>query len=1694
MSSVKVAVRVRPFNSREISRDSKCIIEMYDNTTAITNPKVPPGSSDATKRFNFDYSYWSHDQADSHFATQEIVYSDIGEEMLQHSFDGYNVCIFAYGQTGAGKSYTMMGRQEEGQEGIIPIVCKDLFKKIQDTTSDDLKYTVEVSYMEIYCERVRDLLNPKNKGNLRVREHPALGPYVEDLSKLAVTSYEDIHDLIDEGNKARTVAATNMNETSSRSHAVFTIFFTQTRQDSMTDLTAEKVSKISLVDLAGSERADSTGAKGTRLKEGANINKSLTTLGKVISALAEVSAQKGNKKSKKADFIPYRDSVLTWLLRENLGGNSKTAMIAAISPADINYDETLSTLRYADRAKQIVCKAVVNEDANAKLIRELKEEIQKLRDLLKTEGIEVEQGDDECNNNVPTTNGKQTDYKREKPMRSTSTTETEMAVDQLHASEKLIAELNETWEEKLKRTDEIRQQREAVFAEMGVAVKPDGITVGVFSPKMTPHLINLNEDPTLSECLLYYIKDGVTKLGTSEAEIPQDIQLSGSHILKEHCIFQNDNGIVSIIPKEEALIFINGRKVIETEVLLTGSRVILGRNHVFRFQHPQQAREKLEQKLSEESSSNEEAKEETKDEVVDWNFAQCELLEKQGIDLKVEMEKRLVALEAQFKREKEEADQQFEEQRKTYEARIDALQKQVEEQSMTMSMYSNMTSATDDFNNKMLDDGFDDEENSIYENPLCESWTIRQIDLAAFVFKKWKSHKFTSLRDDLWGNAIYLKEANAISVELKKNVQFQFTLLSNTLYTPLSNDLKDKSENPSRTVVSVEVNDQKNGAIHYWSLGKLKQRLDMMRELYHSDGESYDYNVESLIGYDPFYDRFPWFRIIGRSFVYLSNLLYPIPLVQKVAIVNESGDVKGYLRVAVQAVFDNDGHIINNHNNLNNNNNINININNNNNNINNNNNNNNNNNGMAVNQLARVVFSDGTKYSYDERFIEENGNDNDDAKLDNDDDDDTIGEHLKLGSEFKFRIIVLQAYDIPIEYTDIFCQFNFLHCEEETFSTEPIKNKHDKPIGFYHIQNLTVKITKKFIDYIKNQPIAFKIYGHFNSNHKNGTTVITAKQQTRAPPKRLQLPSITMSQPIRSTKFTQFAMSPTTERKTPSSPTTTVFTKHDILVWFEICELAPNGEYLPVPVDQSTGSFLLHQGIQRRIRITIVHEPTNELKWKDIREVIVGRIRNTAESFDEFDDAGALSLGIFPGELLEVRNDDRTFYQFEAAWDSSLHNSNLLNRVTQNGETIFITLSSYLELENCLRPVIITKDLSMVIYGRDARIGPRSLKSLFSGRSGTTNRSSAIYELSLKCANKAGSPGVQRRQRRVLDTSTTYVRGEENLKNWRPRGDSLIFDHQWELEKLTRLEMVERVRYLLLLRERLGLDELQNSKNDKNVNNMIARDADSTIDDEDMLPSDVEDEDLDEVPLDSEVNERQKALIAKCLKLLTSDITQQSNRSIVTPVTPISSADENSNMSISQYSINSVSTPSLTEISNEWQPQHKQIDHKTTNDHIQYFIPDLEEIATSSMVTRKGYLNVLEHGCSGWKKRWIVVRRPYIFIYKSDKDSIERAVLNLTNAQVECSEDQMAMIKIPNTFSVVTKYRGYLLQTLNEKEVYDWLYAINPLLAGRIRSHLARQNIDIASSPTRTVTCTTTGTSAAQKFIINRQKLFAMSK
>ncbi|OJJ51038.1 hypothetical protein ASPZODRAFT_11884 [Penicilliopsis zonata CBS 506.65] len=370
--NVRVVVRVRKFLPREIQRNAECLIAM-DPHTQMTKLRAPKPSPDdegkpksqargkilEDKAFVFDNSFWSHDEADEHYATQEDVYNCLGEDFLDHNFEGYHTCIFAYGQTGSGKSYTMMGTPE--QPGLIPRTCEDLFERIENSTNPDISYNVRVSYFEVYNEHVRDLLVPRTETPyyLRIRESPSDGPYVKDLTEVTVRNFTELMKFMRKGDMSRTVASTKMNDTSSRSHAVFTITLKQIHHDFSTDETTERTARIRLVDLAGSERAKSTEATGQRLREGSNINKSLTTLGRVIAALADPKqGRQGTRKAK--DVVPYRDSILTWLLKDSLGGNSKTAMIACISPSD--YEETLSTLRYADQAKRIRTRARVNQD------------------------------------------------------------------------------------------------------------------------------------------------------------------------------------------------------------------------------------------------------------------------------------------------------------------------------------------------------------------------------------------------------------------------------------------------------------------------------------------------------------------------------------------------------------------------------------------------------------------------------------------------------------------------------------------------------------------------------------------------------------------------------------------------------------------------------------------------------------------------------------------------------------------------------------------------------------------------------------------------------------------------------------------------------------------------------------------------------------------------------------------------------------------------------------------------------------------------------------------------------------------------------------------------------------------------------------------------------------------------------------
>uniref|UniRef100_F7HMA1 Kinesin-like protein KIF16B n=1 Tax=Callithrix jacchus TaxID=9483 RepID=F7HMA1_CALJA len=557
-----------PLNSisQEKDLEAKFIIQMEKSKTTITNLKIPEGGTgdsgrERTKTFTYDFSFYSADTKSPDYVSQEMVFKTLGTDVVKSAFEGYNACVFAYGQTGSGKSYTMMGNS--GDSGLIPRICEGLFSRINETTKwDEASFRTEVSYLEIYNEHVRDLLRRKSSKtfNLRVREHPKEGPYVEDLSKHLVQNYGDVEELMDAGNINRTTAATGMNDVSSRSHAIFTIKFTQAKFDS--EMPCETVSKIHLVDLAGSERADATGATGVRLKEGGNINKSLVTLGNVISALADLSQDAANPLAKKKQvFVPYRDSVLTWLLKDSLGGNSKTIMIATISPADVNYGETLSTLRYANRAKNIINKPTINEDANVKLIRELRAEIARLKTLL-AQGNQIALLD--------------------------SPTALSME-EKLQQNEARVQELTKEWTNKWNETQNI-------LKEQTLALRKEGI--GVVLDSELPHLIGIDDDLLSTGIILYHLKEGQTYVGREDASTEQDIVLHGLDLESEHCIFENTGGTVTLIPLSGSQCSVNGVQIMEATHLNQGAVILLGRTNMFRFNHPKEAAKLREKRKS----------------------------------------------------------------------------------------------------------------------------------------------------------------------------------------------------------------------------------------------------------------------------------------------------------------------------------------------------------------------------------------------------------------------------------------------------------------------------------------------------------------------------------------------------------------------------------------------------------------------------------------------------------------------------------------------------------------------------------------------------------------------------------------------------------------------------------------------------------------------------------------------------------------------------------------------------------------------------------------------------------------------------------------------------------------------------------------------------------------------------------------
>lgn len=1187
-----------------------------------------------------------------------------------------------------------------------------------------------------------------------------------------------------------------------------------------------------MVDLAGSERANSTGATGARLKEGANINRSLTTLGKVISGLADQSIAEANKraggKKQKEVFIPYRDSVLTWLLKDSLGGNSKTAMIAAISPAD--YDETLSTLRYADQAKKIQNKAVVNEDPNAKMIRELKEELDTLRDRLRVYAPEVVE-ELSASSAYRQENGGGGDVKTPIPTRSAITNANQVLViedaqgnkkkmtkqeivDQLASSEKLLANLNETWEEKLKRTEEIHFDREKALKELGITI--DKKNMGIYMPKTIPFIVNLNEDPLMSECLMYQIKTGKTRVGRQDGSSQCEIRLSGSNIQDEHCWFEHtpDNA-VTLHPsttQKDAMTMVNGIRISEPRRLKNGYRIILGHHHIFRFNHPEEVRRERNDMMrvaassptiqqpdsaitEEDGGSNLDPSLLGSSELMDWNYARLEAMrnhyssETNFSGLKDdEIEKlyddigrirqsrrtRTDSRAADYDNDDNDSSSSFNGRRLSTAATMiddgstictdttltsssqliqqqekmfqDVKEKHQKELEIQRSFYEAKLNRMSSMHIVTDQQVFQDEPFSYY--------TPQQMKLIKKVFDRWKRIHDVTMAEVVLTHAVLLKEANIISRELEKDVLYQFTIIEDAFAhlkshweeTSGLHQFEQEEEEGStgdaslisspKPCIGIRVIDRKNNSVYVWSLDKFKTRLHKMRNLRNFiDRPQYRKHFNWE---DPFYEKpCPKYSFVGSAAVSVRNLTRQHQAYESCVeiLCRMTGQVKGKLR-------------------------------------------------LLVSPIARSGAA---------------------ADLDTQKDDGGEQDTLQVGQQLLFEIRLLELIGLnENEFTQVHVQYRLSSfggiaphaAAEKLFATDPISGfGNSKSITLDYSQTLSILVTESIKDILLHKMIVFEIYGVAQPR------ILSSYERwddQREKPKLAEMLAETNPLLKNSSSGSATAGGSGGGERRPEEELLAA-ERHDVLAWIQICELMPNGEYLPVQVEQQTpldrGAFSLRQGLQRRVCITLSHTSGRQLIWNKISKAMIGQVR-LLDAKGRIINSPAhedITIRLLSQQQVQYKNDGTSVLIAQGAWDSSQHDCLFLNRLTQTGTRILLNLKWDIETEKCSKPIQCNMDIAVRIQGRDA--SNFGLRKLLLGSNKYLNKCSGVFLIHLR-------PPMTRRVSQLwrLNTASKFVPGEERfLGSWRPRGVSLINDFRHIQERISRKEQVTATTQTLML-------------------------------------------------------------------------------------------------------------------------------------------------------------------------------------------------------------------------------------------------------------------------------------------------------
>ncbi|BCR87335.1 kinesin-3 motor protein uncA [Aspergillus chevalieri] len=1627
--NIKVVVRVRPFNSREIDRGAKCIIQMKGASTILTPPPGADekqrkggakGAVEGPKTFAFDRSYWSFDKNSPNYAGQDNLFDDLGTPLLDNAFGGYNNCIFAYGQTGSGKSYSMMGYGKE--YGVIPRICQDMFQRIEDIQRDkQLGCTVEVSYLEIYNERVRDLLNPSNKGNLKVREHPSTGPYVEDLAKLVVRSFEEIENLMDEGNKARTVAATNMNETSSRSHAVFTLTLTQKRHDAETSMDTEKVSRISLVDLAGSERATSTGATGARLKEGAEINRSLSTLGRVIAALADVAA--GKKKN--ASMVPYRDSILTWLLKDSLGGNSMTAMIAAISPADINFEETLGTLRYADSAKRIRNHAVVNEDPNARMIRELKEELQQLRSKLgggaagAVGGALPPGAAPGAPGGIPAGEYYPPDTPLEQQVVSihqsdgtvTKVSKAEI-VEQLNQSEKLYKDLNQTWEEKMQNTEKIHKERESALEELGISIEKGFI--GLSTPKKMPHLVNLSDDPLLAECLVYNIKPGTTTVGHMDQGNAVEIRLNGSKIMSNHCKFENVDNIVTIVPTEGAAVMVNGLRIDKPKRLKSGFRIILGDFHIFRFNHPQEARaERVEQSLLRHSvtstqlgspapKTHDRTQSKTGSELDgDSNRAESPLPSQRGRESDW-FQARREAISAALGPDHishmpdDELDALFEDVQKVRATRRGLVENEEDSDSLSSFPVRDKYMSNGTIDNFSLDTAItmpgtpqqQEDEGQSGDSTLhsVRQDMQRQLDRQKEEYQdKLKNAEASSNQDigDVKSEKVRMEEAlRAAKEEYEEQLKKQKEIFESQM-KDLGKPVPPKIYENGFAKLEPEEIETARAVYHHWSqqnyvrmAEKILQYASLLKEA-QVMSQIMDKNVSFQ------------FAIVDHG----HNMASSYDLVLN----GISGDEDFVLDEAKKPcvgvrVIDYKQCVIH---------------------------------LWSIEKLQRRLQSMRQLHQYIDR-------------------PDYI-QHFKLENPFSEpcspRYSLVGDADIPL--TAVF------ETRVQDFSVEVTSPYTQSVVGIIRLSlepssaqapSSTLKFNVVMRDMVgfnewEGSDVHAQLFVPGISDEGGATTTQMTSGFDESP---VRFESVhSMSLPLNSPRsaalkvcvyaqVTQMHLDKLLswddirdsadpglqKRKAPRIAESEFYSeeRHDVFARIQILELAENGEYLPVEVVQNNsldaGTYQLHQGLQRRISINLTYSSTESLPWDDLRSIRVGSVR-MLDPWGKIPDQDLQTPDVplkFVQEPTVKDNADGTSnVTIVGQWDSSLHGSLLLDRVTADKYRVQVTVRWDLISSRLQDPVVFEVDPMIQIQGR-TYVRPQSMfKQLFNATR-IVHSTVRMFSLAVRPVSAKRAADLWR-----MNTQNDYVKGEELLTAWSPRKVSLVKD------------------YLAARKRRQRMAELNAAKGALSAGSLVPSATRNTR----------------SIPLRSpELTDRKAKLLRKYLDVWMTK-TDPTEAILVRTNTepPAGGAAFAQTKQAVQRDGSSTSGDSADQ-----QPPLKP-----------RFIATIQTLPKNPSSTKSGYILTPDDTNSHWVRRFVELRRPYLHVY-SVPEGDEINAINLRSSRVDHAPDFARLLGTagngsgapsrggggqPNVFAIYGTQNTFLFATRTEAQKVEWILKID---------------------------------------------------